>query len=126
MDEHILINVGRKRLKKESHDLQCHYHKSSTLKKRPTCQLKPCRNNKKRENLEYYFITCIFSNIKFKSGFRISCSVRRKLFEESTSTAMTPNLLGISTFLGVLKSGGNLNDVTAMWRPTYLYLNFYR
>ena len=41
-----------------------------------------------------------------KSGFRISCSVRRKLFEESATTALTPNLLGISTFLGFLKSGG--------------------
>ena len=87
--------------------------------------LKSCRNNKKRENPEYYFITCIFLNINFKSGFRISCSVRRKLFEEFTSTALTPNLLGISTFLGFLKSGRNLNDVTAMWRPIYLYLNFY-
>ena len=73
-----------------------------------------CRNNKKRENLEYYFITCIFPNIKLKSGFRISCNVRRKLFEESTATALTPYLLGISTFLGFLKSGGNLNGVTAM------------
>ena len=41
-----------------------------------------------------------------KSGFRKSCSVRRKLFEESTTTALAPNLLGISTFLGFLKSGG--------------------
>ena len=39
-----------------------------------------CLNNKKREYLEYYFITCIFQNIKLKLGFRISCSVRRKLF----------------------------------------------
>ena len=38
-----------------------------------------CCNNKKRENLEYYFITCIFPNVKLKSGFRISCSVKRKL-----------------------------------------------
>ena len=53
-------------------------------------------------------------NIKLKSGFRISCSVRRKLFEESTTTALTPNLLGISTFVGFLKSGGNSNSVTAM------------
>ena len=30
----------------------------------------------------------------------------KKLFEESTTTALTPNLLGISTFLGFLKSGG--------------------
>ena len=49
-----------------------------------------------------------------KSGFRISCSVRKKLFEKSTTTALTPNLLGISTFLGFLKSGGNLNGVTAI------------
>ena len=71
----------------------------------------------KRENLEYYFITCIFPNIKLKSGFRISCSVRRKSFEESTTTGLTPNLLEISTFLGFLKSGGgggDLNGVTAM------------
>ena len=88
--------------------------------------LKSCRNNKKCENLEYYFITYIFPNVKLKSGFRISCSVRRKLFEESTTTALTPDLLGISTFLGFLKSGGNLNGVTAMWRPIYLYLNIYR
>ena len=72
------------------------------------------RNNKKRENLEHFFITCIFPNIKLKSGFRISCSVRRKLFDESTANALTPNLLGISAFLGFLKSGGNLNGVTAM------------
>ena len=87
------------------------------------------RNNKKRKNLGYYFITCIFPNIKLKSGFRISCSVRKKLFENSTSTALAPNLLGISTFLGFLnigRGGGNLNGVTAMWRPIYLYLNFYR
>ena len=75
---------------------------------------KSCRSNKKRENLEYYFITCIFPNIKLKSGFRISCSVRRKLFEESTTTTLTPNLLGISTFVGFQKSGRNLNGVTAM------------
>ena len=68
--------------------------------------LKSCRNNKKRENLECYFITCIFPKIKLKSGFRISCSVRRKLFEESTTTALTPNLLGISLIFGFLKSGG--------------------
>ena len=36
------------------------------------------------------------------------------MFEESTSTALTPNLLGNSTILGFLKSGGNLNDITAM------------
>ena len=36
------------------------------------------------------------------------------LFEESTTSALTPNILGISTFLGILKSGGNLNGVTAM------------
>ena len=59
-------------------------------------------------------INCIFSNIKLKSGFRISCSVRRKLFEEPATTALTPNLLGISTFLGFLKSGGSLNSGTAM------------
>ena len=64
------------------------------------------RNNKKRENLEYFFITCIFPKIKLKSGFRISCSVIRKLFEESTTNALTPNLLEISAFLGFLKSGG--------------------
>ena len=64
--------------------------------------------------------------MKRKSGFRFSCSVRRKLFEECITTALTPNILGISTFLGFLKSGGNLNGVTAMWRPIYLYLNFYR
>ena len=69
-------------------------------------KIKSCRNNKKRENLEYYFMTCIFPKIKLKSGFRISCSVSRKLFEKSTTTALTPNLLGISTFLGFLKSGG--------------------
>ena len=68
--------------------------------------LKSCRNNKKRENLEYYFITCNFPKLKLKSGFRISCSVRRKLFEESTTTALTPSLLGILTFLCFLKSGG--------------------
>ena len=68
--------------------------------------VKSCRNNKKRENLEYYFITCIFPNVKLKPGFRISCSVRRKSIEESTSTALTPNLLGISTLLGFLISGG--------------------
>ena len=71
-------------------------------------------HDKKRENLEYYFITCIFPNIKLKSWFRISCIVRRKLFEKSTTTALTPNLLGISPFLGVLKSERNLNGVTAM------------
>ena len=38
----------------------------------------------------------------------MSCSARRKLFEESSTTALTPNLLGISTFLGFLKSGGEL------------------
>ena len=65
------------------------------------------RNNKKCENLEYYFITCMFPKINLKSGFRISCSVRRKLFEEATSTALSPNLLGILTFLGFLESGGN-------------------
>ena len=64
------------------------------------------RNNKKRENLQYYLITCIFSKIKLKSGFRISCSVRRKLFEESTTTALISNLLGNSAFLGFLESGG--------------------
>ena len=47
------------------------------------------------------------TNIKVKSGFRISCSVRTKLFEESTTTALTPNLLGFSTFLGFRKAGGN-------------------
>ena len=26
-----------------------------------------CRNNKKRQNLEYYFISCIFPNVKLKS-----------------------------------------------------------
>ena len=77
-------------------------------------KVKSCRNYKKRENREYCFISCIFPNIKLKSGLRISCSVRRKLFEESTTTALTPNLLGISTFLGFLKSGGNSNGVTAM------------
>ena len=45
---------------------------------------------------------------------RISCSVRRKLFEGATTTALTPDLLGISTFFGFLKSGGNLNGVTAL------------
>ena len=63
--------------------------------------------DKKRENLEYYFITCICPKIKLKSGFRISCSVRRKLFEEATTTALIPNhLLGILIFLGFLKGGG--------------------
>ena len=33
--------------------------------------------------------------IKLKSGFRISCSVRKKLVEESTIIALTPNLLAI-------------------------------
>ena len=83
--------------------------------------LKSCRNNKKRENREYYFITCIFPNIKLKSGFRISWIVRRTFFEESTTTTLTPYLLGVSTFLGFLKSGGNSNGVTAMWRPIFLY-----
>ena len=32
--------------------------------------LTSCRNNEKHENLEYYFITCIFPKIKLKSGFR--------------------------------------------------------
>ena len=73
---------------------------------------KSCRNNKKRENLEFYFITRIFQIIKFKSGFRISYSVRRKLFEEATTTGLTHNLLGIPTFLGFLKRG-DLNGVTA-------------
>ena len=54
------------------------------------------------------------------------CSVRKKLFDHSTTTALTPDLLGISAFFGLLKSGGNLNGVTAMLRPIYLYLNFYR
>ena len=45
---------------------------------------------------------------------RISCSVRRKLFEGATTTALTPDLLGISTFFGFLKGGGNLNGVTAL------------
>ena len=36
------------------------------------------------------------------------------MFEGSTTTALTPNLWGISTFLGFLKSGGDLNSVTAM------------
>ena len=67
---------------------------------------KSSRSNKNCKNLEYYFITCFFSNVKPKSGFRISCSVRRKMFEESTTTALTPNLLEISTFLGFLKSRG--------------------
>ena len=49
---------------------------------------------------------CIFPKIKLKSGFRISCSVRKKLFEESTTTALTPNLLVISEFLGFLKKRG--------------------
>ena len=48
--------------------------------------------------------------VKLKSGFRISYSVRKKLVEESTIIALTPNLLAISTFLGFL----NLNGVTAM------------
>ena len=78
---------------------KAHGHKQLIL-------LNSCRNNKKREILEYYFITCIFLDIKLKSGLRISCSVSRKLFEDSTITALTPNLLGISTFLGFLKSGG--------------------
>ena len=60
------------------------------------------------------FYNMHFPNIKLTAGFRISCSVRRKLFEESTITALTPNPLGISTFLGFLKSGGNSNGVTAM------------
>ena len=71
-------------------------------------------------------LLAFFPNVRLKSEFRKSCSVRRKLFEESTTTALTPNLLGISTFLGFLKSGGNSNGVTAMWRPIYLYLIFYR
>ena len=37
--------------------------------------------------------------------------VRRKLFEESTTTALTPNILGISTILGFLKSGGGVQMV---------------
>ena len=57
---------------------------------------------KKRVNMEYYFITCVFPKIKLKS------------FEESTTTALIPNLFGISTFLGFQKSGGNLNSVTAL------------
>ena len=88
----IAVGLGRKATK------QSNYKKS-------------CRNNKKRENLEYYFITCIFPNVRLKTGFRKSCSVRRKLFEESSTTALTPNLLGISTILGFLKSGGGIQTV---------------
>ena len=58
-------------------------------------------------------LVVFFPNVKLKSGFRISCSVRKKLLEESTTTALTPNLLRISTFLGFLKSGGG-GGVTAM------------
>ena len=36
---------------------------------------------------------------------RISCSVRKKLFEGATTTALTPDLLGISTFLAFWKAG---------------------
>ena len=56
------------------------------------------------------FFTCIFPKMKLKSEFRISCSVRRKLFEDPNTIALTPNHLGISIFLDFLKSGGNLND----------------
>ena len=59
-------------------------------------------------------LLAFFHKIKVKSGFRTSCSVRRNLFEESTTTALTPNLLGILTILGFLKRGWNLNGITAM------------
>ena len=55
---------------------------------------------------DIFLLLVFFRNIKHISGFRKSCSVRKKLFEDSTYTALTPNLLGISTFLGFLKSGG--------------------
>ena len=65
-----------------------------------------------------------FPNIKLKSGFRISCSVRRKLFEESTITALTPNLLGISIFLGFLKSGGEFKWCNSHVTAYISVLNF--
>ena len=42
------------------------------------------------------------------------------MFKESITTTLAPNLFGISTFLGFLESGWNLNGVTAMLRPIYL------
>ena len=60
-----------------------------TLSVMASClELLSCRNNKKRENLEYYFVTCICPKIKLKSGFRMSCSVRQKLFEEATTVVL--------------------------------------
>ena len=61
-------------------------------------------------------LLAFFPNVRLKSGFSISCSVRRKLCEESTTTALTPYLLGNSTFLGFPESGGgeDLKGVTAM------------
>ena len=43
---------------------------------------------------------------KYESWFKISYSVIRKLFEQSTTTALTSDLLGVWAFLGFLKSGG--------------------
>ena len=51
-------------------------------------------------------LVAFFPNVKLKNGLRISCSVRGKLFEVFTTTALTPNLLGISAFLGFVKRGG--------------------
>ena len=36
------------------------------------------------------------------------------MFEESTAMALTPNLLGNSTILGFLKSGGNLAYISVL------------
>ena len=54
------------------------YSQNAVLSKSNTlCAIKKksCRNNKKCENLEYYFIASIFSNIKLQSVFRLSCTV---------------------------------------------------
>ena len=56
----------------------------------------------KREILEHYFITFI----KLKSGFKISYTVTRKVIDESTTTALAPDLLGILTFLCFLERVG--------------------
>ena len=76
--------------------------KNENLKKEGKMRIIVLPQKKKRENLEYYFITCIFPNVMLKSGFRKSCSVRRKLFEESSTTALTPNS-HMTAYISVLK-----------------------